>query len=85
MLARRTESLASTHGGIGGLYVATNALVRSEFRKDGWVPCGGKAQFSRWFLAGVVSPSARSVGSILLGWVKSSVGWVIASISSSAN
>ena len=66
-----------------GLSGATEASVKSECNKDGWVTIEGGSPLSWWFSDGVVLVSASSVGSILLGWVKSAVGWAITSISSS--
>ena len=80
MLARRSTLPSSTQGHGEGLSVTNDASVRSECGEDGWVPGGGEAPFSWWFLAGVVSASESCVGSILLCWVKSFVGWSIASI-----
>ena len=49
MLDRREEAAASMRGCGGVSSNATEASVRGECGKDGWVPCGGVATFSRWF------------------------------------
>ena len=77
-------SLKSMWGSSGGLSGSTKASVRGECGEDGWVPCGGEAPLSRWFLFRVASLLASYVGLSSSGWVKSSVGLFISLRSDSA-
>ena len=80
--ARTATSLASTRGHGGGSYGATGVYVRGECGEDGWVPRAGETPLYRWFLVRVVLALDRSVYSSSSGWVKSSVSWTMAPISS---
>ena len=73
MLATRPEVLAPTQVHSGISYKATEASIRGEFDKDGWVLRGGVEPLSWWFSAVAVSLLVSFVGSTLPGWTNISV------------
>ena len=74
LLTRRPSELASILGRGGGEFGDYWLSIGGECNKDGWVKIWVVAPLSQWFSSGFSSSLASSVGFILLGWVKSSMG-----------
>ena len=67
-------ALASAQVCGGGEARGYRESTGGEFGGNGWVRSGDVKPLSSTVLVGVISAPTRSIGSILWGWVKSSLG-----------